>query len=322
MKKKNGSIFPRVANILIFLIFITLILYFSHYIYLNFPRAPEKLKVENSPSFEPTINSEIKQFYPNMKFNHNKISYIIGRDCNSEKKLRMEMAFQEVSKNVPVLIFYESVVNPEIEISCTEREETDIEEKHFVAGEGGAKEIIQTGNYNVITRGVILLYENAKIRLKKCDYPNVELHELLHVLGFDHSEDKRSILYPYIESCTQVLDKSIIKELNDLYSKENLPDLYFDKIDVVKRGIYLDFDLTAKNSGSIKAQDVKLTIIDGDIIIEEKDLGDFDFGSGITLKVENLKLKRLDPDSIKFILDKENKIKELNETNNIIDIKL
>lgn len=321
MKKEKINLLKTI-NFIISIFLILVILFLSYYIYLNVPRSPEKLNINNNPSFEPVITSEVKQFYPNMKFNHNKISYIIGKDCNSEKRLKMEKAFQELSSKVPILIFYESESGPEIKISCTKNEEINIDEKHFVAGEGGAKEIIQTGNYNIITEGIILLYENIKVKSKNCDYPNVELHELLHVLGFDHSKSKKSIMYQYIESCDQILDQSIINQLKGLYSKENLPDLYFDKINVTKKGLYLDFDLTVKNSGSVKAQKVILTIMDGDIIIEKKDLGNFDFGSGVTLKTTNLKLKRLNPDEISFILDKDNEIRESNENNNFINIKL
>ncbi len=320
--KEDKNKLLKTINFIISIFLILTILFLSYYIYLNIPRNPEKLNINNDPSFEPIITSEVKQFYPNMKFNHNKISYIIGKDCNSEKRLKMEKAFQELSSNVPILVFYESESSPEIKISCTKNDEINIDEKHFTAGEGGAKEIIQTGNYNIITEGIILLYENTKAKSKNCDYPNVELHELLHVLGFDHSESKKSIMYLYIESCDQILDQSIINQLKVLYSKENLPDLYFDKINVTKKGIYLDFDLTAKNSGSVKAQKVILTIMDGDIIIEKKDLGNLNFGSGVTLKITNLKLKRLNPDEISFILDKDNEIRESNENNNFINIKL
>jgi hypothetical protein len=169
---------------------------------------------------------------------------------------------------------------------------------------------------------MILLYENPKVKSKDCTYPNVELHELLHVLGFDHSENKKSIMYPLIESCDQILDQSIINQLKLLYAEENLPDLYFDKINVIKRGRYLDFNLTVKNSGSINSGEVFLTILDEDSIIEQRNLGTFDLGAGITLATTNLKLKNLNPTQIDFILDKENKIREIDENNNIANIKL
>ncbi len=129
-------------------------------------------------------------------------------------------------------------------------------------------------------------------------------------------------MYQFIESCDQILDQSIINQLKLLYAEENLPDLYFDKINVIKRGRYLDFNLTVKNSGSINSGEVFLTILDEDSIIEQRNLGTFDLGAGITLATTNLKLKNLNPTHIDFILDRDDKIREIDENNNIANIKL
>ena len=88
------------------------------------------------------------------------------------------------------------------------------------------REIVQTGRYNVITNGTVLLYKETNAQ--NCDWANVELHELIHVFGFGHSNNSNSLMYPYLENCNQKLDDSIIKELTRLYSEENLADLYFD----------------------------------------------------------------------------------------------
>jgi len=326
MQKKQEVHNERGINIIfygiIMLIIIGIIIFLGYYIYLNLPRGPKQLQVITNPNFEQPVISEVNQFYPNMKFNHNNIGYSIYSSCDEDKKNRMVQAFKELSNKVPLLTFVPLIRSPDIEISCDENEGQKIDKKHFVAGEGGAKEIIQTGRYNIVTEGIILLYENKKIRTKTCDYPNVELHELLHVLGFDHSEDQRSIMYPFIESCDQILDQSISDQLNIMYSEENLPDLYFDKLEVVKKGRYIDFNLTIKNSGSLKSEEIKLTILDGENIIEEKDMGEIEFGAGVTLTTKNLKLKKLNPDQIQFIIDKDNIIREIDETNNIGDIKL
>lgn len=312
----------KLIYLIVILIAIIAILILSYYIYLNLPRDPQPLQVETDPKFQPAVVSSVNQFYPNMKFNHNKLTYFIDPNCNEDRVQRMEQAFDEITKNVPLISFFKSEVDPDIEISCTNTNRLNLDKKHFVAGEGGAKEIIQTGNYNIITEGIILLYDNSKVRTTNCDYPNVEIHELLHVLGFDHSENKRSIMYPFIESCDQLLDKSIVTQLKTLYSQENLPDLYFDKLEVSKKGRYIDFDLTVKNSGSIKSGETIITILDGTNIIEQRSLGDIDFGAGITLTTTNMRLKRLNPDQINFIIDKENSIKELDEDNNVATITL
>jgi len=231
-------------------------------------------------------------------------------------------AIKELENKVEKISFYPTISDPDIEITCSEENKPGINEKHFVAGEGGAKEIIQTNRFNIITEGVILLYENNDLRTIDCDYPNVELHELLHVFGFDHVNNKKSIMFPFIESCDQILDSLLIEKLDQLYSLENLPDLYFQNISAIKKGRYIDFNITIKNSGSVNSENVTLTILDEDKIVEERDLGKFKFGSGVSLQSTNLKLFRLNPEKITFVLDQENNIIEIDEENNIASVNL
>jgi len=322
----NAILFFILIVILLALVFVS-----AYFLYLNIPRAPEKLEVSVSPIQEqiqeqPGIQiTEIKQFYPNMKFNHNSISYFMDSNCEQEKKQKMLLAFDELSDNVNIITFYKTLVKPDIEISCAKGQEIESElkeEKHFIAGEGGAKSIIPTGRYHIITEGVILLYENneKKLRTIDCEYPNVELHELMHVFGFDHVDNKNSLMYQLIESCDQVLDSSIIELLNKIYTEENLAELYFENVNAVKKGRYLDFNLTIKNSGSIDSSSVVLTVLDNDEVVDKKDLGEIKFGAGITIETQNLKLIHLNPEKISFIIDKENKIKEINEKNNIANV--
>ena len=65
----------------------------------------------------------------------------------------------------------------------------DIREGKFIAGEGGPTNITVSGKYNVITHGSILL-----IRESRCSIPTIAIHELLHVLGFKHSNNLRFII--------------------------------------------------------------------------------------------------------------------------------
>lgn len=322
----NSKKARKSKNFLIYLISIILLLLMliviGYYLYLNLPRAPEKLEVNiEKVEYPMPVVFEAKQFYPNMKFNHNKISYNIDENCEEKKKEKILSAFSKLSENVNILIFYPSLDEPDIDISCAQKLEEEINEKHFVAGEGGAKEIIRTGRFNIITKGVILLYDNNKLKTIECEYPNVELHELMHVLGFDHVDNKQSLMFPFIDSCDQKLDYSLIEKLIQLYSQENFPDLHFENVNATKKGRYLDFKVVIKNSGSVNSDNVTLTILDNEKIIEEKDLGKFKFGSGISLETRNLKLNHLNPEKISFIIDRNNKIKELDENNNIAEVK-
>jgi len=319
MKNKKGWIF----NLILILLIILIIVSGAYYLYLNIPGAPENLNF--SVSAPPIIAKNqtfaaISQFYPNMKFNHNSISYKMDSACTDEKRQRMISAFDDLALKVNFISFYEVISNPDIEISCSENKKESINEDYFIAGEGGAKEIIQTTRYSVITNGTVLLYKETNIQ--KCDWANVELHELIHVFGFGHSDNLNSLMYPYIENCDQKLDDSIIKELIRLYSEENLADLYFDNTSAVKKGRYLDFNLTIKNSGSINSEKTLFSVLEDGEVVEDFDLDQINYGAGIAVEIKNLKLISRNPKEIKFVIDRDNLIKEIDKENNIAVISL
>ena len=317
------------SSFTLFILFILLILSL-YVIYINIPGEPEYLNVNIKipTDIETQSLSNTQQFYHNMKFNHNEISYRVNNDCSEEQSKRMELAFKELSGMVGEITFYSTGFSPDIEVSCTNEinyngydMEENIEKNYFIAGEGGAKEIVETGRYYIITNGIIFLYEGNK-KWIKCPHPNIEMHELLHVFGFDHLDDKKSLMYPYLTSCDQTLDDSIINELKKLYSEDNLPELYFENFTSIKKGRYLDFNFTVKNSGSVNSDNIILTIMEDYDILEVRDLGVINFGAGVFMQTTNLRLNKRNPNQIRFIIDKENDIEEINEANNFAIISL
>ncbi len=147
------------------------------------------------------------QFYKNMRFPDSTISYKI-ENCPLQKTNDMENSFKIIS-NLTSLRFYPADQNQEILITCKER--TVIEDGLFIAGEGGPTKIVSEKNFNVILNGEILL-----LRESDCPTPNVEIHELLHVLGFNHSANSKNIMYP-ISRCGQTIGEDTIELLNNLY---------------------------------------------------------------------------------------------------------
>lgn len=318
-QKNKGLLLKIILNTLLIMILILLIgIYFLYY--LNSQGEPKNLSLITEPPKLETQNLsyEVKQFYPNMKFNHNSISYEINSECNNEKKTRMIEAFQELETRVGIINFHSVSTEPDIEVSCSEY--TPKKDKdYFIAGEGGAKEIIQTGRYNVITNGIILLHGNPH-QFYECEWPNIELHELLHVFGFDHSQDQNSLMYSYLKSCNQKLDQSIVDDLKKIYSEKNLADLYFEKAEAVKKGKYLSFNVTIKNSGTLDAENVILKVFDANNRLKDFELNNIPFGAGANLYVVNLKLKSRSSENIKLIIDADDSIKEIDEANNIADL--
>lgn len=315
-----------IIGLILFLIGLFLLfLKVSYYFYQNLPgdiQNPNS-SIDTLPQLKNYTIDGVRQFYPNMKFNHNDISYKIEDACDIEKKLRIVTAFDNISASVEVLQFHQtSGDSPDISVFCsvgeypTPSEFTDF----FIAGEGGAKEVIQTGRYNIISNGAVYLYtglHNSPI----CSWPNVEIHEIIHVLGFNHSRNQASLMYPILESCSQKLDIGIIRELNRLYSEPNLPDLYFENVSASKKGRYLDFNITIKNSGVIDALAVSFSVLDNKEVIETKNIKDLKAGAGIVMEVKNFKLNARDSNKIDIVLDYFNKTRELDENNNIAKIR-
>lgn len=325
---QNSMLIKVIVIFGLILLVIGLILLFlklSYLVYLNIPGEPENLNPEIEDTLQLNQSSgSVYQFYPNMKFNHKDISYKIDSNCDSEKRVRMIKALDDLINLTGGLIDFHLTTGeePDIGVICSTGERyTPLEEtRFFIAGEGGAREVIQTERYNIISSGVILLYGNVH-NSPVCNWPNVELHELLHVFGFNHSQSPNSLMYPYLNSCNQKLDGSVVNELKKLYLEPNLPDLYFENISAVKKGRYLDFNMTIKNSGSVDATNVSFSVLDDGKLVETKTLKNIRFGMGIVMEVSNLKLLKRDSDEIDIIIDYGNLINEIDKKNNIAKIK-
>jgi hypothetical protein len=295
----------------------------TYTIYQDFSSNPENLNVILNSEANRTFvsSSPVKQFNRNMKFNHNNISYSF-LDCTYDKQSRTKNAFDIISNETGIIYFTEVEKSADIKILCsqTKKPSENLDSEYFIAGEGGPGEIIQTKNFNVILNGSVLLYSSNEKTIK-CSLPSIELHELLHVFGFDHSSNESSLMYPYLTSCKQVLDSSIIRDLKKLYSEQNLPDLYFDLFSSpVKKGRYLNINFTIKNSGTTDGKNVNFSIIEDGKKIETHELGDIRFGAGVIMKMENIKLKSSSPEKILIVIDYDNKIMELDKNNNIAEI--
>ncbi len=205
---------------------------------------------ERNHNFSLNDSGRGMQFYPNMRFPTPNISYRIS-DCPLGKQGDMERAFEIIS-NETVLGFYSIQDNEEISVTCDSKNK--VEGELFIAGEGGPTNIVKTSDFNVIKNGQILL-----IRESQCENPNVAIHELLHVLGFDHSTNPDNIMYN-VSECNQEIGQDIIDAINILYSAPSYPDLSVENASAVMHGKYLDVNLTVMNNGLRDSENSMLEI--------------------------------------------------------------
>ncbi|HLF53742.1 MAG TPA: matrixin family metalloprotease, partial [Candidatus Nanoarchaeia archaeon] len=229
------------------------------------------------------VSGEIVQFYPNMRYKDKRISYSLESVCSQKKWENVEEAFSILTERT-ILSFYHSSDNPEITVLCSEVSPKSEEKGHFVAGEGGPSEIINTTNFAVILNGRISLYRD-----EKCDEPNIAIHEILHALGFDHYNNPKSILYP-VTGCNQEIDSEIISDINRLYSLDSLPDLTIESLNANRTGRYLNFDINISNIGLAESVGARLNIYKDSDRIANFTLGDLDVGVKRLLFVQNLRI--------------------------------
>ena len=259
-----------------------------------------------------TLNSsfsEDMQFYENMRFPNSQISYRI-EDCPLNQKDQMERAFNKI-ENVTILNFYSVNSNEEISVTCDSS--AKIEGGMFIAGEGGPTNITKTEKFSVILKGKILLIKDSR-----CEQPNVAIHELLHVLGFDHSENPNNIMYP-ISRCDQEIGEDTIRLINWLYEFPSYPDLSFEQASASLRGRYLDVSVTARNNGLRNSENLTIVIYSGNKKIKDFEIEALEIGFGRSLTLTNM-LVLSKVEELRIVIDYP--YPELDKANNEIFMKL
>ncbi len=325
MNRKGG-----VLMVLFLILLIGILIAASYFLYLNLPGAVQELRPTNGIGDEDigqgvydTGNySQSTQFYENMRFADREITYNIDSKCDDLKIEKINDAFNTLDEKT--VLSFSSSNNGQIQVYCSDDAPEPKEKGHFVAGEGGPTEVINTSLYGVILAGQMSLFKDDK-----CDDAHIALHELLHVLGFDHNDNPNSILYPTLD-CKQEIDSYIIEEISRLYQKPGFADLKIVEVDASKSGRYLNFEIKVVNQGLVDVSGAKLRVYgDGKVIMfqdpvsKEKfdylDLEELEVGTTKRLEVSNAKMASRGVDEIIFLVDEDDDVEELFEDNNRIE---
>ena len=296
----------KLLNILFSLILLSILSFALLYLYQNLPGEEIEMKIKNIGLINnpgqiqehdvTNISGEVTQFFPDMRFNHNNITFFINSECGEDKKERMNNAFSIIESETGIITFtQDSEENADILVGCS-FDSYETEENVFIAGEGGPTKIINLSVYPIILRGKVILYNETS-----CDYPITELHELFHVFGFDHINDSKMIMYPYAE-CDQKINPEMTEKIKELYSIQPKAEIYFENINASKKGIYLDFNIMVRNEGLIEAKNITLDVYSEGKKVDSFDLGSLEPGEGTGYNVKNLKLTSRNARIIKMII--------------------
>ncbi len=311
---------------LVLLTLLVLLGFYSYNLYLDLPLENKNLTVTYKQETPQIVNasSSLEQFAKNMRFNTNRISYSFREDCDEDRRDAMKTAFNMITEQTQNIYFFETDnFDPEVGIiiQCSSAaKEVDSEQENkrtFIAGEGGPTKFFDLSPYSLILQGEIQLYTSKYAT--KCSEPLVELHELLHVFGYNHIDDRNSILYPYL-SCDQKFKENIILDLKKLYSEPAKIELIISNISASKAGKYLNFYVEIKNTGIILAENVSLEVIAENKVVKSFEILPLDPGLMRSLELTNLQLPSSRVENITFKV--KSKTPEYFLENNIIEMSL
>lgn len=223
------------------------------------------------------------QFYANMRFVSPRITYSFAQVCSENKQAVVLEVFRTLERTTPLRFTTEGT--PVFFISCQDLEVPGEEAGHFVAGEGGPTKTINASSFYIIQSANVSLY-----REETCDTPHVALHEILHALGFDHTADPRSIMFP-VTDCKQTLDDAISKELTRLYSFPPYGDLVLRDANVTLAKGYMSFVVTVANQGLGDITNVTL-VVEGDNK-REFSIGEIGIGKRKIFSVDNIRVSEI-----------------------------
>ena len=294
----------------LFLGFISLLFIGMLVLYWFVPTGDLEFGIERSSNFSLDKNMVLMQFYDNMRFPDKIISYSISDNCTIKKRSDMKWAF-DILENESILEFYELSKDGQIIVDCDDRNR--VEDGLFIAGEGGPTNITKGENFNVILNGQILLIKDSE-----CERPNIAIHELLHVLGFNHSDNVNNIMYP-VSKCKQVIGDEIPTEINRLYSVPSYPDLLIRDVSTEIHGRYIDLNISIFNDGLKKAEKFNLIIFADEKEIKEIELDELEIGTGLNIELTNLLLTKIKVEEISVLIETDET--ELSLENNQILLK-
>lgn len=162
-------------------------------------------------------------------FNHLPITYSIepgvgsnARVCSDAQIERIDEAFRIIQNETRGNVIFLKVVpgKEDISLYCAGIENgnltysfgSEFKIATFAVTEGESQ---FSHRGNIIKHGTITFYEH-----RNCGtFPDVEIHEILHILGFVHVDDQKSIMYPLSLVCDRdSIDKQILDEIIEIYN--------------------------------------------------------------------------------------------------------
>lgn len=151
-----------------------------------------------------------------LHWNHMPVSFSFSNEnssdqvkCQDFQKGRARQAFNLIQNSTNNLVSFAEVEGQaDIVVRCYgAKAESPM---YMLAGEGG-----YSSYGNIIENGTLNFYTH----LNCGTWPDLEMHEILHVFGFQHKDDESSIMNPVAKKCDLgKIDDDILNSLRETYS--------------------------------------------------------------------------------------------------------
>ena len=135
---------------------------------------------------------------------------------------------------------------------------------------------------------------------------NRAIHELGHIIGFDHTTDPSDIMYPY-ESCARQITKKEIMTIESIYSMEPRPQLYLSGVSVLVDRGYANINFSVKNIGIIHTPKTEIFVYSDGKVAYKIELDILRPSDGVFEYLKNIRMAS-GSKSIGIIADPESKI--------------
>jgi len=230
------SFFPSIGGILIFcfvFLFIIMILGFFDYSSTNNfqEHTDNTVEVKETPQkvipvILPEVDEKINADFPYWASKTITYSFSSNFLCNADRINNIREAFSILHDNTNGLLSFVEGKDGDIVIRCFD--------DYASTGEAGSSGASISEDYE-LSDGTVNFYLVPSGAIASCEtYPTLELHEILHVLGFRHDfSSEYNIMYLASSYSCRKLDTRIVECLKNVYSTgkggsscEGIPHVY------------------------------------------------------------------------------------------------
>jgi len=157
----------------------------------------------------PTWSLSTSTMFNNPKWYTNHLTFTFPKNCTKLQRDKMIDAMNYIVNNTRTSLTFTEVADGCSDIIITCLNVSDMLEDTIGTAQPS---YFDEGYYSVITKSEIELTLGDQL----CPLPNMQIHELMHSFGFDHSKDPSDIMYEKF-GCAQTMKDSLKKNLEQIY---------------------------------------------------------------------------------------------------------